>query len=49
MNLSGWFTHRKLLVIHSYDWGSIGVPSDRLQAHLTDDPMIGAANYLCVL
>ncbi|PTM04693.1 MAG: hypothetical protein DA405_06460 [Bacteroidetes bacterium] len=44
MNLPGWHTQRKLLVIHSDDWGSIRVPSDRVQAHLANNPMIDAAN-----
>jgi hypothetical protein len=40
VNVTGWHTNRKIVVIHSDDWGSIRMPSLKIRQRLQEHPLI---------
>lgn len=47
LNLPGWHTRRKLVVIESDDWGSIRMPDKKIREVLDDHPLIDASHGYC--
>lgn len=47
LNLPGWHTRRKIVVIQSDDWGSIRMPTEKVRQQLDQHPMIDASDGYC--
>jgi len=47
INLPGWRTNRKIVVIQSDDWGSIRMPTLKIREHLDNHPLIKADDAYC--
>lgn len=47
LNFPGWHTNRKIVVIHSDDWGSIRMPSNKIREQLNQHSDIKANDAYC--